>query len=393
MLREKLSKVKDAKIFVQDLSLSGFSAKRGFPVEFTIRGPDWDILTQSSQKLMEAMNKTGLVTDVDSDFRAGMPEIQIIPNRKMASLRGVSLAEVNQTINAMVGGTIVGKYSRGNYRYDIRVRVKDDERMKKEDILSLYVRNNRGEMIPLRDVVTLKETKSLQAIAHQDRERAVSIFSNLAPGASQQKVIEEIQKIAAETLPQGYHAVVGGSAQTFQESFVQLGMALLLGLVVAYMILAAQFNSFIHPLTVLLALPFSLSGAYLGLLMGQQSINLYSMIGIILLMGIVKKNSILLVDFTNQMREKGLGVLDALKEACPVRLRPILMTSIATITGAIPGAMALGPGAESRMPMSIAVIGGVIVSTFLTLFVVPCAYKLFSWRVIKHESEKVKMAA
>lgn len=169
-----------------------------------------------------------------------------------------------------------------------------------------------------------------------------------------------------------------GAAQTFWESFQSLGFALWLGVLVAYMVLASQYNSLIHPVTILLALPFSASGALLALRMGGQSLNIYSVIRLILLMGIVKKNSILLVDFTNQLREKGLSPRQALLQACPVRLRPILMTSLSTVAAAIPPAMALGPGAEIRVPMAIAVIGGLTLSTMLTLFVVPCAYTLFT---------------
>ena len=187
------------------------------------------------------------------------------------------------------------------------------------------------------------------------------------------------EKIARKVLPPGYRFVTTGSSQTFKESFNSLIFALFLGIIVAYMVLGSQFNSFIDPVTVLLALPFSLSGAFLTLWMFGKSLNLYSMIGLLLLMGIVKKNSILLVEFTNHVRDRGeTNVEKALMEACPDRLRPIIMTSLATVVGAIPAAMAFGPGAESRGPMALAVIGGVILSTILTLFVVPCFYSLFA---------------
>jgi HAE1 family hydrophobic/amphiphilic exporter-1 len=179
-------------------------------------------------------------------------------------------------------------------------------------------------------------------------------------------------------LPEGYHISFSGSTQTFKESFASLGVAFFLGIIIAYMVLASQFNSYLHPVTVLAALPFSISGAFIALWVFNQSLNVYSIIGLILLMGIVKKNSILLVDFTNQQRERGLDPTAALLRACPVRLRPILMTSAATIAAAIPPAMAIGPGAETRIPMAITVIGGVVVSTILTLYVVPCIYSLFT---------------
>jgi multidrug efflux pump subunit AcrB len=185
--------------------------------------------------------------------------------------------------------------------------------------------------------------------------------------------------MAHEVLPAGYHAQFVGGSQSFQESFGDLRFALLLGILVSYMVLASQFNSFVHPVTVLMALPFSASGAFLTLLWFGQSLNIYSFIGLILLMGIVKKNSILLVDFTNQVRDRGeASVRAALLKACPIRLRPILMTSFAIVAAAAPLALAIGPGAETRVSMALAVMGGVIVSTLLTLFVVPCVYELLA---------------
>jgi len=210
------------------------------------------------------------------------------------------------------------------------------------------------------------------------------MFANVAPGKSQAAAMDSVEKIGKKVLPEGYKLVFSGSAQTFQESFSSLYLVLFLGIFVAYMVLGIQFNSFVHPFNVLLALPFSISGALLALVITGYSLNIYSAIGLILLMGIVKKNSILLVDFTNRRRNEGMLVNDALLSACPVRLRPILMTSIATIAAAVPPALALGPGAETRVPMAVVVIGGVIVSTMLTLFVVPCVYSLFS----KFESRK-----
>jgi HAE1 family hydrophobic/amphiphilic exporter-1 len=202
----------------------------------------------------------------------------------------------------------------------------------------------------------------------------------VANNQSQQDAIDALNRIGAEVLPphSGYYLRSTGSAQAFKEAFDGLIFALILGIAVAYMILASQFNSFIHPITILMALPFSLSGALGALFFCHQSLSLYSMIGLILLMGIVKKNSILLVDFTNQRRAAGFSPIQALLEACPVRLRPILMTSVAIIVGAIPEAFNFGAGSETRVPMAISIIGGVSVSTILTLYVVPCVYSLFT---------------
>ncbi|HVQ23775.1 MAG TPA: efflux RND transporter permease subunit, partial [Planctomycetota bacterium] len=226
------------------------------------------------------------------------------------------------------------------------------------------------------------------AITRLGRERAIKISGNIGAGYSQAEAIDGALAVARESLPDGYRALPSGSAQAFQESFDSLWFALVLGLIVAYMVLATQFNAFTHPFTVLLALPFSVSGALVALLLAGQSTNVYSMLGIILLMGIAKKNSILLVDFTNQARASGMERHAALLHACPVRLRPILMTSVATIAGALPPALALGPGAELQRPMALALVGGMIVSTGFTLFVVPAAYSLIDDAVAWNDARK-----
>ena len=377
-LREDVKIIKGVRVTIQDPSGMGLSSKRGFPIEFAVKGPDWNELVKYSQLIMDDMNQSDLFSDVDSDYKAGMPEVRVVPNRLKAKEHGVSISDIAQTINATMGGIIPGKFSKDGHRYDIRVRLLGSERSNPEDILKLKVRNNRGELITLSKVVTLEKGMALQSISRQDRERAITVSANLPPTASQDKALKQVQEFARKHLPENYRISISGNSQTYQESFQGLIFALLMGIIVAYMVLASQFNSFIHPFTVLTALPFSITGAFIALFIAGQSLNIYSMIGVILLMGIVKKNSILLVDFTNQVRSKGTSVAEALTEACPLRLRPILMTSIATIVGAIPAALALGPGAETRIPMAIAVIGGVFVSTLLTLFVVPCVYSILS---------------
>lgn len=389
-IREEIKKIPEIKrVTVLDLSLAGFTAQRGYPIQFSIQGPEWGKLADLSQIMMNKMNDSGLVTDVDTDYQLGMPETKVIPNRLKAAQRGVTVTNIANTISSSVGSLRIGKYTdRSGHRDDIRVKLLDQDNRTEEDISRIQVRNVQGEMVSLADVVSLDERPSLLTITRYNRERAISIFANVSPGKSQSDVMAQIEKMAEEVLPQGYHLVTSGSSQAFKESFQSLMLALILGIFVAYMVLGAQFNSFIHPLTVLLALPFSVTGAFIALRLTGISLNIYSMIGLLLLMGIVKKNSILLVDFTNHRRKEGLGVKEALLDACPLRLRPIIMTSVATIAGAIPAAMALGPGAETTRPMSVVVIGGVLVSTLLTLVVVPCAYSLLSrFESTTHEKE------
>jgi len=377
--RTALNKIPDIKVFVQDLSMRGFTAQRGYPVEFSVQGSDWAKLAEYSNTIMEKMRATGLMNDVDTDYLLGVTEVEIRPNRAKADARGVEMDKIAKAVNALIGGERVGKYTQNGRRYDVRVRLEPQDRMKPEDIENIWIWNNRGERVKLAEVVDLALKPSLLSITRRNRERAIGIFATMTPGKSQSEALEAVRKIAALVLPEGYRIEFTGGAKSMQESFGSLGFAFILGIVVAYMILASQFNSYLHPVTVLLAMPFAISGAVIALFVSNQSLNLFSMIAFILLMGIVKKNSILLVEFTNHVRrDEGKPVREALLTACPIRLRPILMTSVSTIAAAVPPALALGPGAETRIPMAVAVIGGVLLSTLLTLFVVPCAYELFA---------------
>ena len=374
-------KGKGMEINIQDLSLRGFSSSRGFPVEFIIQGPDWDKLTGYTTQVIEAMKKSPYITDANTDIQPGMPEIQLIPNREQLAKHAVSLSTVTGVINALVGGAILNKeisYTKDNHRYQIELRLLGEQRDKPVDLTRIKIRNNRGQTVRLSEVVDQQVNPSLMLISRLNRSRSITVYANPAPGVSQQDALKQTEALVKSILPQGYTIKMTGSSQSFKESFQGLIFAMLLGILVSYMVLASQFNSFIHPVTVLMALPFSFSGAFMGLIILHQSINIYSLIGFILLMGIVKKNSILLVDFTNQVRAEGADVKDALLRACPVRLRPILMTSVATVAGALPEALSIGPGAETTVPMATAIIGGVIASTILTLFVVPVVYSLLS---------------
>ena len=374
--RRAVNAIPGVRASLQDPSQQGFSASRGYPVEVSVRGRDWDTLAERSKAVMEDMRASGLVTDVDSDYRVGMPEVQVVPDRNRAADLGISMASIGDTVNAAIGGVRVGKFKDQGRRFDIRGRLLAPQRQRPEDIERLLVRAGDGGLVRLGDIVRIEQQPSLQAITRRDRERAITITANVATGASQTAAIRQALEAAERHLPDGYRARPSGTSQTFKESFDSLGFAFAMGLLVAYMVLATQFNAFSHPFTVLLALPFSISGAVVALWLSGQSLNIYSVLGAILLMGIAKKNSILLVDFTNQARERGLPTPQALRQACPVRLRPILMTSLATIAGALPPALAIGPGAELQRPMAIALVGGMIVSTLMTLFVVPAAYSL-----------------
>ena len=246
------------------------------------------------------------MTDLDTDYNPGMPEIQIRPDRDKVNAQGVTSLSIGNTINAMFGGIKYGKYTGRGKRYDVRVRLADKDRHTPKDLSRIWVRNNFGQVISLSGVVNSEIKPALFTITRYNRQRSITIYANPAKGVSQDEALKKAHEIAKAVLPDGYIILEAGNAQLFKESFQSLIFVLLLGIFVAYMVLATQFNSFLHPVTILLALPFSVTGAFVALRVTNQSLNIYSMIGLILLMGIVKKNSILLVDFTNERRKHGL---------------------------------------------------------------------------------------
>jgi multidrug efflux pump len=381
-LRGKFKSLDGVKAVMQDLSFGGFGSRRGYPIEFTVRGPEWSELVKVSTAVIERLRADQRFVDVDSNYEEGMPELKVIPNREKSRAAGVSVDTVGRAVSSLIGGSRIGRFNENGRRIDVRVALQDDERSSPKTILELPVRNNRGELVRLSSVTTVEEKTTLLSITREQRERAISVFANMAPGASQADLLKHIQSLQKDLAP-GYRILFSGSSQGFKDAFASLGLALFLGVIIAYMILASQFNSFVDPVTVLLALPFSVTGAFVALYLGGASLNVYSYIGLILLMGIVKKNSIMLVDFANHVREgspAGRPINEVLMEACPLRLRPVLMTSITVISASLPSVLGLGPGSETRVPMSLAVMGGVAVSTVFTLFVIPAAYSLFAKR-------------
>ncbi|MEA2748922.1 MAG: hypothetical protein QOI41_3065, partial [Myxococcales bacterium] len=328
----------------------------------------------SAEKIRSDLEASGFVTDLTSDYQLGGQELQIVPDRRRCTDLGVSISDLGTTVSALVGGNVVGKFSTGGRRIDIRMRLLSGQRTRPEDVSNIQIRTQTGDLVPLSMVVTQQEQPVLQTISRLDRERAISISANVAPGHSQAEAMAKVYELGTD-LPVGTRIVAGGQASQLEETTGGLAFAMLIGIAVAYMVLASQFNSFLHPVTVLTILPLALSGAVLGLLGAGKTLNLFSMIGLLLLMGIVKKNSILLVEYANHIREHdGVDAFTAASRAGPLRLRPILMTTIATMMAAVPPVLGLGPGTETRSPMAAAVLGGLTVSTVLSLLVVPAFY-------------------
>lgn len=372
------TQIKGVRFQLRDVSTRNLSSGRMNPVAFNLRGPDYSILTEKAAEIMKRLEDAKLGQDLDTDYKKGIREIRILPRRDWLARNGVSMDSVTRTINSAVAGSREGQFTQDGRRYDIRVKLEQGTITSKEDIKKIYVRNITGNLISLSNLVDIEEMPVVQSITRINRQRSISVFGAIAPGQSQGKVVGEAKKIADEILPPGYSFNLEGSSAGFDDTFKSIYFALILGVIVAYMILAVQYNSFLHPISVLMALPFGLTGALIALWITGQSLNLFSLIGVIVLMGIAKKNSIMLVEFTNQTREKVPNPEEALLIACPVRLRPILMTSIATILAALPLLLKSGIGKETSSALALTVLGGTFVSTIFTLYIIPIIYDVLS---------------
>ena len=380
-IRDQLQQAipKDFKVTMIDPSGSFGGAKRGTGLEVSLRGADYNVLREKADELTKRFAASKMLTDIDTDFRDGATEIHVEPDRDAAAASGVSVHDVADIVSTAIGGSRQGKFTNGIRRYDVRIRLVPEQWQNTDDIGRLLVATSAGEMIPLSAVTRITPQKNLLTITREMRERAINIYANIATGQSSDKVMAYVNRTAKEILPPGYTLDAVGASKDVIDTFRNFMLTLALSLLVSYMVLAVQFNSFIHPIPVMIALPFTLTGAFLSLLITHNSLNLYSFIGIIVLMGITLKNSILLVEFFNKQRvEFGRSRRDAILEGGPIRLRPIVMTSAATVAASVIPALGIGPGAEVRVSMSVVIIGGVIVSTFFSLIVVPCLYDLLA---------------
>lgn len=377
--RNRVREIPGVKIYVEDpfqgITLSG---KRGTPLQFDIKGPEIEKLEKISSQVLEELMKSPGMVDVSSDLELTKPEVRVLIDRNKASDVGVEIQEISTTILQMIGGQAVSKFkdTEKAKRYDVRVRLIRDQRMNPQDISQISVRTPRGGLIKLAQVVKIEEGVGPNLINRRDRQRSSTIYADVTGGKRLGEAIQEVEELAKKIIPSGYSYSFVGYAEVFQESFQYLLMALVQAIIIIYMILAIQFNSFLHPLTVMLALPLSTMGAFGALYLTGDTLSIISMIGMITLTALVIKNSILLVDYTNTLRERGVQRNQAILQASPVRLRPILMTAVTTILGVLPVALGYSAGGETRAGMGRATLGGMFLSTLLTLFVIPVAYTL-----------------
>jgi HAE1 family hydrophobic/amphiphilic exporter-1 len=377
--REHLKNVADAKISIEVVPRISGGGHQETDIQFCLRGANLDKMETMARRIMEKMRVAGGYEDLDLSYEKGKPQVDVYVKRDRAADLGVSPLSVASTVKALIGGDDVSKFRSEGDRYDVSVRLFEPYRTRPADIDVLTVRNNRGQLVRLENVSYIKEEPGPVQIDRFNRTRQVTILANLDRSKKVLgQAVDELNQLAGqEDYPPGYTYGFIGMADTMKESFGYLFFALFLAVVMVYIVLASQFESFIHPFTIMFALPLSVVGA-LGLLaITGMTMSIFTMIGIIMLMGLVTKNGILLVDFTNTLRSRdGLSRDDALLQAGPIRLRPILMTTVAMIFGMLPTALGTGAGSESRSPMAMAVIGGLTTSTLLTLVVVPVIYTM-----------------
>jgi len=348
----------------------------GSPVQFVVQHADFDSLTAVMPAFLARASQIPGLVNVQSNLKVNKPELTVRYDRDRAEDLGVSVSDVGSTLETMLGGRRVSTFTRDNKLYDVMVQMSPDSRATPSDMTALYVRGRQGQLVNLAAVTTVDEGVGPQRLFHYNRVPSFTISANPLPGFTLGEALDSLNAVAAELLPRSGSTALSGELREFAESGTALYFAFLLALLVVYMVLAAQFESLVHPFTVLLAVPLAVTGALVTLFFTGATLNLYSQIGMILLIGLASKNSILLVEYANQLREQGKGLLEATLEAGRVRLRPILMTAFATIFGALPIALGLSAGSESRQPLGYVIVGGMFVSTFLTLYLVPVVYVL-----------------
>jgi multidrug efflux pump len=346
-------------------------------VQYVLQSSDLDELNEYTEIMVGKLRQNPKLLNVDSDLKINKPELRVIVDRNKAADLGISVRELATTLQVLFGGQDVTKFKRKGDQYDVIVQLGRDSRLTPDALRSVYLRSGKdGTPVQLANIVRVEETVGPSQISHTDRLRAATIRANFPPGVTLGEALEEFDKVAAETLPPSFTTTLAGQSREFRESQVNLLFTFGLAVMFVYMVLASQYESFLDPLTILMAVPLAIVGAMMALGAMKMSLNLFSVIGLVILIGLSTKNSILLVDFTNQLLRQGMPVLEATAKAGAIRLRPVLMTAITTIIGALPIALALGAGSQSRRPLGVAVVGGMALSTALTLFLVPVVHTL-----------------
>jgi multidrug efflux pump len=366
---------------------------RDRPINVVVVSSDsWDNIARAAQAMMAEIAKNPSFVQPDIDLQLNKPEIFMDVDRTRAADMGVSVEAVARTVETMLGGRVVTRYKRDADQYDVIVQTAAGGRVTPEDIERLFVRGRNDVMVPLSSLVKVREAVSPRELNHFNQRRSVTITANLAPGYSLGEGLQFMDETAARVLPPGYATELNGVSREFKSSAGALGLVFVLALAFIFLVLAAQFESFVDPLVILLSVPLSMVGALVAMRLTGGTLNVYSQIGLITLVGLISKHGILIVEFSNQLRQQGRSVHDAVVEAASLRLRPILMTTGAMVLGALPLALSSGAGAESRQQIGWVIVGGMSLGTLLTVFVVPTMYTLFARRGVPGEITTPELA-
>jgi HAE1 family hydrophobic/amphiphilic exporter-1/multidrug efflux pump len=390
MVSKKLPSFNNARIFpVEEQTISvGLGSRGSLPVQFILQNLDFEKIKAAIPKFLEEARKDKTFQNVDVNLKFNKPELQLTIDRIKAKDLGLSMLDVGEVVSSAFSGRRLAYFIMNGKQYQVISQVEYADRQQPADIEKLYVRNNRGERIPLSAVVKLQESSNPPTLYHYNRFKAATISASLAEGKTIGDGVKAMEAISKRILDESFKSDLSGPSRDYAESSSNTNFAFILALVLIYLVLAAQFESFKDPFTIMLTVPLAIAGALLCLWIFDQTINIFSQIGMIMLIGLVTKNGILIVEFANQKRAIGLSKRDAVLEASAQRLRPILMTSLATALGALPIALSLGAASTSRMPLGIVVVGGIMFSLLLTLLVIPAVYTYISG---KHAPEKMNI--
>ncbi len=382
----------EGKVFaIQEQTIStGGSARFGLPVQFVIQNLNFDKIKDKLPKFMEEAQKSPLFQAVDVNLKFNKPELEIQIDRLKATELGVSVLEISNTLQLALSGRRIGYFIMNGKQYQVMSQVDRANRDEPVDLKAFYVRSNTGQLIQLDNLVDIIEQSNPPQLYHFNRYKSATISASMVPGKTIGDGVAEMRRIGDKVLDESFTTALSGASRDFDESSSNTMFALLLAIILIYLVLAAQFESFIDPAIIMITVPLAIAGALFSLWMFNQTLNIFSQIGIIMLIGLVTKNGILIVEFANHKRDEGMSKIDAAIDAAALRLRPILMTSLATALGAVPIALALGAGSQSRIPLGIVIIGGIMFSLMLTLFVIPAVYSFMSRRAPKPAASAIE---
>jgi HAE1 family hydrophobic/amphiphilic exporter-1/multidrug efflux pump len=379
-LNKKFKRFKNVRLFsVEEQTISvGMMSRGSLPVQYIIQNLDFQKIRKVIPEFLEAARKDKTFQNVDVNLKFNKPELDLTIDRMRAKDLGLSTADISQALQSAFSGARAAYFIMNDRQYEVITQVSKSDRNTPTDISKIYIRNSRGENIPISSVLTIEENSNPPNLYHYNRFNSATISASLAEGKTIGDGVNAMERIAKEQLDESFQTALSGPSRDFKESASNTSYALLLALILIYLVLAAQFESFTDPFIIMITVPLAIAGALISLWMLDQTLNIFSQIGIIMLIGLVTKNGILIVEFANKKRATGLSIKEAVLEAASQRLRPILMTSLATALGALPIAISLGAAATSRKPLGTVVVGGLMFSLVLTLFVIPAVYTYLS---------------